>query len=772
MIRYNPFLIKQLTNGYFMCYIPDKMRKALIIFVALNLPSVLEGTSAVKCSTEQDCRCIHEGRGQYKADCSGKSLNFVPKFFSNVVAVDLKSVCRRFPYGTFGVGFSELNHLTNLDISGFSGFCDISYMNAEFFQFLPHLERIDISDCKIMRIENGTFRHLNYLTNLDISFNEDLTFRVLSNVSYDLQSTKISVLKANKIYRTFGIGTEVFVKDLEYLQNTELRELYLDSNRMQIIQSGVFERLPKSLIYASLADNKFTMGRYIFEVFAVSNVKILNASFQHISHNPSGLYPPPSKESCDQQVRNLCPEGETSDQIIPGQLFRKSNTSTPIVAPFPPNLETLYFRKCALRYSIPEMNFLSNKIKYCDLSGNILYEWIGPIRYLKKLKHMDLSNNYCSNVSTSFFCCVEQLETLLISDNYVGFVLNKDSEGLTFRRLTKIQEVQPNIFRGLKSLKYLNISNNALRQWTFEIKHMSELKYIDFSNNELTDLAENIRNDLNEMASKQNITLNLKNNNFLCNCDTLDFLKWMTTSKIKFEFFETYRCQKSEANLVEFKNLPEIIRNLNWKCKYKWAIIIGGSVLGSVAVVVSCIAAIYRLRWVIRTWYYLLFIKRNRNRNRGGYKSLDENEAEDMYKYDVFFIYDDEDKRFVWKAVQKLRLQNIRVCFREFDFIIGSSDYKSICFAVKGSRKIVIVVSENLIDSKLCDFQIDLALTESEYRDSGLEMFLVLNYRHVALERTPLDILNLRRRNLDIDFPVADEENGYFWQTLYEKVNS
>lgn len=121
---------------------------------------------------------------------------------------------------------TALNHLQELNLSGFGGRCNMSVVTRETFKRVPNLQNLDITACGI----NNIFIHsLDFLTNLsmlDIYHNPCLKFAGLQNVTMDLPWTSIRYLSFDKIHQTFEINTMLLKSHTAGLQNTKLVELH------------------------------------------------------------------------------------------------------------------------------------------------------------------------------------------------------------------------------------------------------------------------------------------------------------------------------------------------------------------------------------------------------------------------------------------------------------------------------------------------------------------------------------------------------------------
>ncbi|XP_076084744.1 toll-like receptor 4 [Mytilus galloprovincialis] len=178
--------------------------------------------------------------------------------------------------------------------------------------------------------------------------------------------------------------------------------MYLDSNRLQLVEPGALFMIPKTLKKLSIAENEFAYGEYLHEIFSVT-VQEVNISYMGMSH-----YLMDKEEPCDKYFSESSSCGKEQDRygqntsnIININTFEPHfDGLIPVVIPY--QLRKLHYRHCNIRYNLPELTLSNNLLEYIDASFNTFYDWRGPIHNLKHLKFLDLSNNYCSNVSEIF----------------------------------------------------------------------------------------------------------------------------------------------------------------------------------------------------------------------------------------------------------------------------------------------------------------------------------------------------------------------------------
>ena len=127
--------------------------------------------------------------------------------------------------------------------------------------------------------------------------------------------------------------------------------------------------------------------------------------------------------------------------------------------------------------------------------------------------------------------------------------------------------------------------------------------------------------------------------------------------------------------------------------------------------------------------------------DRKAYRELEEIEAQ--YEYDAFVVYDKND--FEWtrnELHENLDLKDgedevdnqtrFRLCFHERDFMPGATIEENIYKAIESSRKIVVVLSRNFLQSKWCEFELQMARIECV--EKGRNLIIA-----VMLEPLPVD---------------------------------
>ncbi|XP_060572866.1 toll-like receptor 4 [Ruditapes philippinarum] len=334
----------------------------------------------------------------------------------------------------FPVSYSEIQSLRSVSLSGLDGNCNMPYVSNDTFKHLTHIRTLNLSSCDIQNIEAGAFEHLLNLEVLDLSHNMNLGFRKAMNITYSLQFTKIKSLNFSKLYPTFGLGNQVKLQDVCYLWNTNLTELVLNDNRIQLIERNALILTPSTLKILRVEGNTFTFGPYLFQLGCLAHLEECYGNFQNHARDPYLYMEEPKIDESEFVLTNLnCPYTapdvliniSKKKRICP--YFKDNNINMNKTLPTsPPELKRLEFSNCGMQYNVTSVlvNPTPYKMEYLDGSGNIFYSWIGPFGPFPNVKYLNLSRNYCTHIGLKFFDSFRNVENLQIQENFLGLILS------------------------------------------------------------------------------------------------------------------------------------------------------------------------------------------------------------------------------------------------------------------------------------------------------------------------------------------------------------
>ncbi|XP_045212238.2 toll-like receptor 4 [Mercenaria mercenaria] len=690
----------------------------------------------------------------------------------------------------FPVTYRKIKKLHTVTLSGLNGNCNISHLTNVSLQNLPHVRTLNLSACNIENIHAGAFKNLPDLEILDLSQNLNLGFRMLRNISYSLQFTKIKILNVSKVHSTFGMGTRLRKRDLCYLWNTTLTEILLNSNRIQLIETNALIMIPESLNILQVEDNKFTFGPYLLQLGCMSNLEEFYGNFQNTAHNPI-LYEKEPTGNVNELINGYsdCPFMQNSflqnistlKEYCP--FFENDKIDTKKDWPkFPKKLRRVEFAQCDMQYSLTSFPIfpLPVYMEYMDFSGNILHSWIGPIGPFPNLKYLNLSRNYCSHVGLQFFDLIGSVENLQLQENFLGLVLSDENKGpFIFIKMVNVKclnlssniisYLPPSIFSTMSKLETLDLSVNNIETWTIDVNTLNNLVHLNLKFNFFQTLPAVLRNKLesnSERLGKQ-FTIDLRNNTFTVSCNGKEYLKWMVKHAHNMLHFKDYIFHDKTGAALSVEQFVKEVRHLDNECRSYTLIIVFCSIGISVFLAIVVGGFLYRNRWKLRYLMRLTKVK------HFGYTKLHNglNEPE-HFMYDAFISYANEDLRFILdKIIPKLEEHEMKLCIHDRDFLPGNNIADNILEAIRKSRKTVVILSKEFLKSKWCLYEFNMARMESIYSREGDNCLLVVMFENVPTGNMSTEMLQWIQSNTYIEYTTEEEGNLLFWENLKDALS-
>ena len=770
------------------------------------------------------------------------------------------------PNQNLGNVFKNLTSLKELIFNGQWGRCLLYKLTPKFFPHNISITHLTIN-CSVVQIEAKSFEQLTHLRLLDLSYNENLTFKSLSNITDGLHFTNIAILKLNKIYTTYGPCTILTEENLNHFKKLMLKDIYLESNRIATFESKAVRNIPLTLKSISLRNNLLLSDKYVTDLLvhlSRSDIETITISDQFISRDISLFLPfiPTSdfhrsslntrktkRKTSKEQDDIFNPKGQGQFrhrqkrkllQYVGGQELIKSEKdlvqsikvavnktgmitsytsrhmkrhldnndiikqkdwlTSPenrnenkfnwvwkkdaygnIIFKLPNNLTCVDASNMAVRVRVrgPYIVATPNNLRELNVSRNSFWQWDGPILGLKNLTKLDLSWNDCIQMSQYFFQDGPNLQFLNLSRNYLGTSISKDKNGSIFQSLGKLDildlsdnrltELPKQIFVGLNKLTKLYLGNNLLTEFKVILSHLRFLERLDLSNNQLTTIEESLRTYFDGQIQIANFSLNLVGNNFKCDCENIDFLKWISKSHVEFENIHNYVCYYGNdvSKTGNLSNAKDIYQELEKHCYNYTPLIVMSTATVVLVLSLTGAATVYRYRWNLRYMYYMAKYKtRGVNLKPRGYQPVVA--AEDDIK-DVNISYADEDSEFVrQKLYPELEInRGVTLYIRDRNAPV---DQRYICDnildAIEGTRKTLIVMSEAYLDHKWCIFEMNMAGIKALRSDSSL--LCVLMMERVPHKDLPLKIMKIIKDQEFLEYPGPQDLEDCFWDRLHD----
>ncbi|KAL3867655.1 hypothetical protein ACJMK2_040526 [Sinanodonta woodiana] len=643
-----------------------------------------------------------------------------------------------------GPELHDLKNLTTLVLGSYYSLCVMKNVSKDFFQNVPLLLNLSLSDCGISDIDSDAFSNLSRLVYLDLSNNEDLEFDGVIRALKGFQGqNSLKLLNINHVYPIFGRSTVVTISHVQSLRNlTSLETLHLDDNKIELLDKDVIPQLPKSLKTLTLMKNRLTAADYLADILQVeenetvssARFEYLDVSFQNAKYRESRF-----KRSIFDFIKT----------------YLKSSIEFTEMYSLPKTLKYFRSRQVGWEFSIRRVHFETNGLKEIDISYNYLKKWLGPVTGLDRLKRFSITNNYCDEVTSTFFSGFTRLEILEISNNMLGYALKNDSVGEVFQHLknlkvldlsdNKISTLPTKIFTGLFALQILNLTINMLHTWAVDINHMTNLVVLDLSFNRLEDLPEKLRMSLDRISIDRNLTVNITKNRIPCTCQKKDFWTWVSFTTVK--VITDVECASS---------------SLEKECiSYVTVTAITASVL--VCFCFAVVAGLVYRRYKWKLMYLFYSTRENIRHTTEGYRQVSE--------YDVFISFASDDQEFVKDIVlPKLNAFELKTLTAD-EFMPGTPIRQNIILAIQCSRKIVFIVSPEFMTSEWCEFEVRMAIEESRKYDVDLMIFVM--YKDIGAEgKIPEHIRNVMDERTYIEYPQEPSERDAFWEKLWSAIKA
>ena len=452
-----------------------------------------------------------------------------------------------------------------------------------------------------------------------------------------------------------------------------------------------------------------------------------------------------------------------------------------ILVPIPPQLRSISVHNIGtighFVTRIPTNNTLcihpSNNLEVLDLQ-NINFAWIQvfpayrfQISGLRKLKYLNIQGHklpiLLSQIILQDSASLVELHIgggkisendILPASQIQNFmqlsVLNLSSAGLL--------GFEADAFINHKQLSVLDLSYNRLNSSLLTSMDLSEtrLKSLNLSHNQLTSIPVSMRHQLDKM---EGLELYLSGNTFICNCENLEFLQWIQqrNSSITFHYAGDHVCADSPGNTIHSISIDSLYCDWYWK---QPVIAVGSSFALSLLFVM--VFGTYKKRWFISN---LIF------RFQEWVCSASDDNSAGPFKYDAFLVYSsvDEDRLWVhYELVNQLEKEfGFRLCVEHRDFLGGVDKLDNIETAIHSPRKVLVILSENLLQDPWCVDSVQMTLNCDHNK------LIVIMYKDVLLSGVPSVIQHILENKGSISWteePAAAQK--LFWKKLTRALYS
>lgn len=656
---------------------------------------------------------------------------------------------------------------------------DCSYANmTDIPNIPPETDILNINSNYIEVLQNNTFENLTNLLELDLSHNR--LIRIESNAFIGLGKLTRLSLEDNRLnYTKESWDTTVFnpLQSLLFLNVKHQEVLNILPGKM-IRKLHHLQHLEADLISST---EGLAFGKEFSLLIHLTLLKAGTCKLEMVNNNTFIHLP---------YLEIIHLSGCTISQFGKGCIFcnlKKFNylDISKVVCDFN------YFRYLAV-------DFEETKIKKINMSEtfyNTAYPPFHMFDYLEKsgiteiylssnvfvgthigitgilprtLKVLDFSNNFLSQVV--FY--MRDLLTLNLRQNQLGIMLDKSGYKTPGPIALQNLDLSQNgihtllfqVFDGHRNVQTMNLSYNTLTDFTPDISEMVKLKFLDLSKNKIKKFSNVMTmQNISKIARETNLKIDLSKNILECSCSSFTFIQWMHDNHNFFYDINSYQCKTENGTVLILNRLKHIVFMLKKECKTYTLLIICISVGIITALLILSGGLLYRYRWRLRYVYYMTI-------NR--YKRYKQIEEDNVYKYNAFISYADQESAFVKnECIPELeRNRNLSLCIHQRDFVAGEDITQNITNGIHESKRTICIVTQSFLDSYYCMFEFNMAKMESIYSRKGQNILFLVLIENIPSKNLPLVMLEIVQQQSYIEYPSDANERVVFWENIKQAI--
>ncbi|XP_066286080.1 toll-like receptor Tollo [Branchiostoma lanceolatum] len=348
------------------------------------------------------------------------------------------------------------------------------------------------------------------------------------------------------------------------------------------------------------------------------------------------------------------------------------------------------------------------------------------------------------------------IRELYLNDNNISYIGNQafnDLISLQILRLdgNNISEVNSTVFRSLSNLRKLYLNHSGIRYLEADtFQDLASLQELHLENNRLQSLPENMFAGLKKLR-----LLGIHGNPLKCDCDVLWFTNWLR-SRVSLLFqARNVSClanKKVTRNILSLSSAQLDCDDL-LAAQARTRLIVGLSVpLVLVMIILVCVIVLVKRKEAIQVYLYA----------RYGWRFREEEEEDEDKEYDAFLSYSQHDLNVVIHDILpglENREPPFHVCLHHRDFLPGIPIAENIVNAVNASKRTIILLSNNFLESDWC--QLEFQAAHAQMLQDRANRVIVVLLEDIPEENAPPDIQHYLKTNTYLTW--GDER---FWERL------
>ena len=666
--------------------------------------------------------------------------------------------------------YGRLPKLTTLVLNG----CDIRTVSTRTFSAIKtsNIATLMIRSCGVESIEPGTFSDFTNLRVLDLSCNSKLNFRrSIQSLGQTVNSSIDTVLLDKTDPRSYGVlDFRDFCSKSHFWES--IRRLSLRDVQMKfIVGSDVlcFAGIEELFVSHNSINGATPKQHKLLSLYSqLSKLRVLDVSYTNHPNLPSSYC------SCGSDLRFDIDNYLPSYPKLPSISVDVDKTVQPLphlttcpgekYFPLPPGLRYIDMSHITIsgRNMLDNSRIFSdNDIRFLNLSGTAYTRhWRGFVCGLTKLQLIDLSHGVAESFGENTLRYFPSLRVLNVSHNALGRGSTPYTKVFNFSRRLEvidlsnngIRRIHPNTFSTCTKLQEIKLANNQFHNIHLHVERLTSLHLIDLSGNLLPFLSSLFTQELDNLNKETAFQLNLKSNEFLCDCSGLTFIHWLLTTDIhvvdRTNLTCMYRGAHTRISAISLSGLQN-------ECETYLSLY--GALSLIVAIVAMAVVAMYLFREFIR---FKIYIWRNHRAFATSNLPLP------LRRYQVTVLFDERDivlRNWALNDLnEKLLEWQLKAYFQTRDEfepggVIFGSPLEKIAVAMNESEKLIVCLNEELLHES--EFRQHLRF--ARYSNKRKEDYMFISRGYVPLP----EIVSCRMRpwqrekpsfRLDLDEHDAD----------------
>ena len=595
----------------------------------------------------------------------------------------------------------------------------VKVLGENSFKILQNFSLIQLTVClgTLKKVEDRTFIWTPRLVHLDLDNN--IINYLAKDAFYGLNSLQHLTLSRNALADLPSDALQIFRKTLRLIH------LDLSSNRItESIDSNVFSSSLRSLSLDVSYKSTFVSTNWIA---SLQKLKSLTLTVLDVD---SGIILE-STESVESlktlHIRTiglmmlastLCSFFPTLEVAVMTDMNFKDKASL---------LKTLQLQTCSY-------------LKELDLSGVTVFH-----------KSVDFESLNMLNVTTSNLEVLRLTRNKLASIKLIFFIKAPKLGNLDLAE-NKITTIDSETAGTYPSLTTLNVQDNEIAS-LFGLEHFAFLQYLYAAGNKITEVPSWLVSD----ARSLNI-LDLSNNPFQCNCNIEPFRKWILSDKQTWLQPGQYVCASPES--LKLKSITAIELDCRSKTPFYLSVTIPSVLLFFVVIII-----LFRYRWHIKYKLFLLY------RNYRPFPDVADDFEMLQLQYHAYVAYNERDEAWVMNDLQPNMEEGpepLRLCIKSRDFIPGHFLLDSIDQSIHQSRKTILVLSPNFVESEWCYHEMRMA--QMRLLDDNLDVLVLVLLNEIPENKMTLSLRQILCRKDYIKWPNDRAGQNLFWQRLRQEL--